>query len=99
MAVRACAYVEETIIGPPKDLFKEFSELGVYRWQNVLGAADNDPNKEILAFRFSRAELFDKPVLLRHLMQITGRRSAPISPQSISSEAFAEIYERGTRPD
>jgi len=95
MAVRACSYVEETIIGSPKELFKQFNNLGVYRWQDVLAAARNDPKKNILAFRFSRTELFDNPVPLKEYKKITGRRSPPNSPQSITDEEFIEIYKRG----
>jgi len=95
MAVRACSYVEETVVGRPKELFQEFSTLGVYRWQNVVAAAEGDLNREILAFRFSRTELFKNPIYLDGLKQITGQRSAPFSPRAIDSDIFAEIYARG----
>jgi GNAT superfamily N-acetyltransferase/predicted nucleic acid-binding protein len=97
MAVRACSYVDETRIGTPKILFKLFGELGVYRWQNVLNVANDNLEKEILAFRFSRTELFDTAVPLRAIMEITHQHSPPFSPRKITNEVFVEIYETGTR--
>ncbi|MEZ4725692.1 MAG: GNAT family N-acetyltransferase [Caldilineaceae bacterium] len=96
MSVRACSYVDERVIAPPKELFKQFNKLGVYRWQNVLQTVNNDVNKELLAFRFSRTELFDNPVYLDKLKGIMSIGSAPQSTMSIDNTIFNEIYQLGT---
>lgn len=95
MSVRACSYVDERVIAPPKELFKQFSKLGVYRWQNVLQTVDNDINKKLLAFRFSRTELFDNPVHLSKLKDIMSIGSAPQSPRLVNNTVFNEIYQLG----
>ena len=92
MSIRACSYVDETYIGTPKQLFKQFERLGVYRWKNVMDAANNDLAKMVLAFRFSRTELFSTPVTLAEYMKITGRNSAPLSPSLISRSIFKVLY-------
>lgn len=94
-AIRACSYVEKLTIGTPKQLFKEFSKLGVYNWDNIVKAAGGDLDKEILAFHFSRTELFDHPVSLNKITEITGRNSAPISPVTIKNEEFLKLYKLG----
>ena len=99
MAVRACSYVEETVIAPPKEQFKQFGESGVYKWQDVFSTAGGDLNKNVLAFRFSHTELFEHHVTLRELKEITGRNMAPMAPQRISNKMFVEIYQRGTKKE
>jgi hypothetical protein len=94
--VRACSYVDEVVVGTPKDIFKKFSKLGVYKWRDVFKEAGGDISKKILAFRFSRTELFSNPVSLETLNTILNRRNAPLSPLKISSEQFEEIYKVGT---
>lgn len=95
MTARACAYVEESIVGLPSAVFKQFSDLGVYRWEQVLQAANDNPARDVLAFRFGRSELFENPVPLDEIMRITGNRMAPIAPRSLTNEAFIEIYKWG----
>ena len=96
MSIRASSYVEEVVIGTPKELFAKFSKLGVYKWKNVLTAANGDINKKILAFRFSHTELFDTPVSLSEWTSITQRKSAPQSASSLSTEQYLSIYEMGS---
>ncbi len=95
MAIRACSYVEKVVVGSPRELFKQYAELGVYRWENVLAAADNNPDKEILAFRFSGTELFKTPVPLSVFKLLSGCGSAPFAPKMVDDSLFTEIYQRG----
>lgn len=95
MTGRACAYVEEAIVGLPSVVFKQFSDLGVYRWEQVLEAANEEPDQEVLAFRFGRAELFEDSVPLNEIMRVTGKKMAPIGPRPLTNEAFIEIYKLG----
>jgi len=95
MAIRACSYVEEVVVGSPKILFKRFANLGVYKWQNLLDAADGDLSKELLSFRFSRTEMFEEPVSLESYKMITGNKCAPQAPQKIDNDIFNKIYLEG----
>lgn len=99
MSVRACSYVDEVIIGTPKDLFKKFSKLGVYNWQNVYDTAGKDVDKEILAFRFSRTELFEKPIPLNILEKVLNRKGAPQGPMRLGVEQFEKLYRIGANED
>lgn len=94
-SIRACSYVEKVTIGKPKEIFQQLSKFGVYSWKNILDAAGGNMDKEILAFHFSRVELFDTPIPLNELKALTGRKSAPFSPQVINNEDFVSMYEKG----
>ncbi|MEE9352190.1 MAG: GNAT family N-acetyltransferase [Thiotrichaceae bacterium] len=98
-SIRACSYIEDVNVGTPKELFKVLAKLGVYNWRDVLGVADGKIDKQILAFHFSRTELFNKPVPLSSLMEITGKKSAPFSPRFVDNNVFSEIYTLGMEAD
>lgn len=99
MSIRACSYVDETIIGSPKIIFNKFSKLGIYRWENILSTAKNNIENEILTFRFSKTELFKNPIPLVEYKKLSGKKSAPMSPNKISNELFLKIYEIGMERD
>ena len=99
MSIRACSYVDEVIVGTPKDLFKKFSKLGVYNWQNVYDTAEKKADKKILAFRFSRTELFKRPIPLSTLKEVLNRKSAPQSPVKLGLGQFEKLYRIGTDED
>ncbi len=94
-AIRACSYVDEVVVGSPKQLFKQFKELGVYRWNDVYETAHFDIDREVLAFRFSRTELLDTSISLPRLREIFNRASAFMSPTKISSRDFMTVYREG----
>lgn len=100
MAVRACSYVDDVVIGEAKDLFRRFRRLGVYEWSDVLHVADGDPRGKIMAFRFSKTEPFSRPVAWNDgqalLEQYGGRRSQLQGPTAISEACFLDFYRRGT---
>ena len=96
MAIRACSYVEEVVIGTPAEIFKKFSNLGVYRWQDVLATANDQLNTQILAFRFSHTELFNAPISFEEWKKIKQQKLAPLAPVPITGDAFLTIYRQGT---
>lgn len=96
--VRACSSLDEIIIGRAKILYKRFNRLGIYRWEQIKKIAGDDPERNIMALRFSRTEQFPNPVSLQKLKTIyqmhdVGKNFSLQSPLLISSKAFAEIYE------
>jgi GNAT superfamily N-acetyltransferase len=98
-AIRACSYIDEVVVGLPKDLFRRFKRLGVYEWPDVFALAKLDVTKEIMAFRFSKTEPFLHPIAWS-TMQATFRRhtdrgSQLQSPAAISEECFFDFYRQG----
>lgn len=101
MSVRACSYIDEVVVGRPKDLYRQFRRLGVYRWEDVFALTEQRLEGELMAFRFSRSELFHRPVSWKQMQEILvstqGRSSQIQSPTAISSEVFFKIYNLGVR--
>jgi predicted nucleic acid-binding protein len=97
--VRACSQMDEVAVGVPKHLFQRFRRLGVYQWKDVLGKANGDHGKEIMAFRFSNTESFKRPlpwdVLQNLLIESTGKGNQIQNSIRISSECFFKIYNYG----
>ncbi len=98
-AVRACSYLDEILVAPPKDAFKRYQRLGVYKWPNVLEVADHDIRKEVMAFRFSRTELLRQPIVWERLQEELKRSGAKNSQfQSvlrITESCFLNLYKVG----
>jgi predicted nucleic acid-binding protein len=94
--VRACSILDEVIVGRPSDLFRRFERLGVYEWQHLRELVEGNLDKNIMALKFSNTELFQEPVSLdgvREILQeVEGKSPQPLSPQRISTKAFALIY-------
>ena len=99
MAIRACSYIDEVLVARPKDAFRRFRRLGVYSWRDVFKVAENDLEKEIMAFRFSKTELFRQPVPWKQLQDVLlkygGKNSQLQSPTSVSESCFLEFYHLG----
>jgi GNAT superfamily N-acetyltransferase/predicted nucleic acid-binding protein len=100
--IRACSSLDEVIIGPANSLYKRFNRLGIYRWEQIFNIADNDPESDIMALRFSRTEQFLNPVKLSQLKMLyqtydVGLNFSLQSPLPISSSTFAQIYKSGFR--
>jgi len=95
--VRACSILEEVVVSKPKSLFRRFQRLGVYGWRDVLQTAKGSTENEIMALRFCNTELFDNPISLERLRQILrdteGKDPVLRSPQRVSRESFARLYE------
>jgi hypothetical protein len=102
-AIRASSYIDEIVVGRPKDVFGRFKRLGVYEWSDIYALAKHDVARDVMAFKFSKTELFSKPIpwdaVQDTLRAHTGKGSPLQSPITISEECFFDIYARGTRAD
>jgi predicted nucleic acid-binding protein/ribosomal protein S18 acetylase RimI-like enzyme len=92
--INACSYNNRTIIDSPQRLFRQFSNLGVYKWDNVFKIAEKNNNK-VLTFFFSHTELFARNITLDEYMNISARNVAPLSPIRISNREFLDLYSLG----
>jgi ribosomal protein S18 acetylase RimI-like enzyme len=100
MQIKACSYVEEVCIDKPKSLFAKYSKLGIYKWPDVYRVADNDLEKKLMAFKFSKTEVFTSPIPYDYLEQIwmaQGKNFNVSSPLQISKEQYFEIYNMGIK--
>lgn len=96
MAITACSYLDEIYTGNPKHLFKMFKRLGIYEWENVLGVAKKNIEKEIKAIKFSETEVFERIIPLKQVRSIIGKPKETFQgPTTISKEAFFKIYRLG----
>ena len=100
-AIRACSTVEEVRVGSPRELHEQFKHLGVYRLRdlNQLMYGKKGEFRDLLAIRFSRMELFQRPVSFaefEHNRQALGlsRNTLP-GPVRISDEEFMSLYLKG----
>ncbi|MEG5138107.1 MULTISPECIES: GNAT family N-acetyltransferase [unclassified Microcoleus] len=94
--VKACSRLEEVIIDKPENLYRQFRSLGVYELKNLNTIAKNQPDRDIMAIRFSYTEIFTKPLTLKRLREILGNQTTVQSLFKISKEQFAIIYNEGT---
>ncbi len=98
-SIRACSYIDEVMIDKPKPLFSKFRRLGTYEWKNVLEVAGGNIEQDIMAFRFSRTELFDSPVHRDELQAIwqaeEGCNFNILAPVAISCRRFLQLYQKG----
>lgn len=98
-AIRAVSYLDEMHEGNPKELFNRLQHLGVYKWPDVLKIVDGDQTKSLMAFVFSRTEIFRNPVSLISLNQIwqkeRGNNFHIQAPLVISDNIFWKVYNLG----
>lgn len=98
-AIRAASYLHEVVIDKPSVLYQKFKGLGVYGWKDVLEVSENNPEKQIMAFRFCNTELFKSPIQSDELKGIwdceDGKRFSIQSPLKISTERFFQLYKMG----
>lgn len=98
--IRACSWLDEVVIGKPKDLYKAFRRLGIYEWRDVYATARHDINSDIMALRFSQTELLSKPIswgILQEFLQDCGISTNVRSPVEINTERFINLYEMGKK--
>jgi GNAT superfamily N-acetyltransferase len=96
--IRACSRLDSFEIDTPKFLFRQFKNLGIYEWRDVLEQADGDLSKNIMAIKFSRTELFSNPVTWTDAQMILareGKKSQFQSPLKISDTIFETLYTLG----
>ncbi len=98
-AIKACSFLDEVVIGKPKELYKQFRRLGVFTWKNVEETARGDLEQEITAIKFSDTELFDYPVTLDDLRAIVDPNIQLRTHRKISAKHFEEIYKKGYNID
>lgn len=96
--IKAMSYIDEIFVDDAKKLFKQFEQLGIYKWKDIENTSDS--NKKIMAFIFSDTELFNKQLNLKYLREIflkeENKKFMVISPTRIKTETFLEIYKKGT---
>jgi predicted nucleic acid-binding protein len=102
MQIRAYSYLDEVEIGKPKQLFSKYKKLGTYKWDDVYnGVANGDLDKDIMAFKFSKTEVFRNPIPLADLQTMwkadNKNFNNAVSPLAISRERFFEIYKLGVK--
>jgi hypothetical protein len=94
-AVIGCSRLDEVVIDKPTALYQRFRHLGVWSRDQVARAA-HDGNA--LALRFADTEIFPRYICLprlKHLAANFGQTLSLRSPQRISAELFAAIYQEG----
>jgi len=91
-ALRACSHLDYVEVAPPKELFRKFKRLGIFKFKDLLEIADQDLKKNIMAFRFSGTQLFDRPISWKNLKTYLGRQSPIQSPLRITQDTFAKIF-------
>ena len=101
MYIKACSYLDEVEIGKPKQLYSKYKKLGIYKWNDVYnGVANNNLNKDIMAFKFSKTEIFSHPIpysLLKEIWKSHGQNLNIVGPIKISAERFFDLYSLGIK--
>lgn len=102
MQIKASSYLDDVEIGKPKQLFSKYKKLGIYKWNDVFkDVAGGDLNKDIMAFKFSKTEVFSRPISLVELQEMwktDGKNfNNAVSPLAINKERFLEIYNLGMK--
>ncbi len=95
--IGASSYIDEIFIDQPKKLFKQFEQLGVYKWEHISKTAKN--KEEIMAFIFSDTELFQKPISLKNIStifeKIEEKKFMAVTPIKIKTETYLALYKLG----
>jgi hypothetical protein len=94
-AVIGCSRLEEVVRDTPTALYNAYRHLGVWPKDQITRAAHNG---QALALRFTDTEIFSRQVSLRRLHQLAaqdGKKLSLRSPQKISPNLFAAIYQEG----
>ena len=93
-AIRAESRIDEVAYGTVKELYGKFRRLGVYEWQDVVGITNGDPHGRVMAIRFSRTALLQRPVSwesLRKALRSYGIGSTLQSPTEIPIELYSAL--------
>lgn len=93
-SIRACSYVDEVVLGKPKELYQSFQQLGVYKWEQ-LSQIKTDKNGNIMAIKFSHTELFNTPISVEKIEKFLQTKFSLYCPIKISSEVFTKLYNLG----
>jgi len=93
-SIRACCFIDEVVIGKPKELYQRFQRLGVYELTDILNV-NQDKNGNIMAIRFSNIELFSHPIPLNKVQDILRKKETIQSPCKICNDFFKKLYNLG----
>ena len=97
--IRAVSQLAEVQVDRPLTLYRRFARLGVYTRDDVMKASAGEGR--VMALRFVDTELLEAPVSLNTIREMSERIGKPFvalpSPQRVSEQLFATIYERGSR--
>jgi predicted nucleic acid-binding protein/GNAT superfamily N-acetyltransferase len=95
-SIIATSYLDEVMTDKPKLLFQRNKHYGIYEWNHIYDLCDKDIEKNIRALRFSKTEIFNKPVRLSAIRQIfisNGKKKNTFaSPVKVDNTIFTQIY-------
>jgi GNAT superfamily N-acetyltransferase len=90
--VVAASLLEEVVVDTPASLHERFRHLGVWRLDQIEGAAADGRAQ---ALRFTYTERFDRSVPSATVRRVVG--SPPQGPRRINSNQFQAIYQEARR--
>ncbi|MCY4368387.1 MAG: GNAT family N-acetyltransferase [bacterium] len=97
--IRAVSQLAEVQVDRPLTLHRRFARLGVYTRDDVMKTSAREGR--VMALRFVDTELLEAPVSLNKIREMSERIGKPFvalpSPQKVSEQLFATIYERASR--
>ena len=96
--IRACSFLDDVVVGRPKELFRRFDQLGVYKWKDLIELAKENIDTSLMAVRYSDTQLLANPILwdtFQAVLQEAGVRTQLQSPQLIPPQVFAKLYGLG----
>lgn len=95
-AITAVSWLEEVELDNPKSLFRRYRRFGTLDWKDLYGMCDGDPERHLMALRFSQTFSFLRPITLSALRTMEGRQNVPLqSPWLISVDLANRIYRAG----
>ena len=99
--IRASSYIDEIFIDHPKKLYKQFEQLGVYKWEHISKTAKD--KEKMMAFIFSDTELFKNNISLKNIYDIfqscENKNFMPVTPVKIKTETYLALYKSGMKYD
>lgn len=97
-SIRAVSNLAEVVEDRPLTVYGRFERLGVYTEDQVMDAADD--RGLVMAMRFIDTELFEKPITLSCIRELSARNGdnfvAPMSPRRINEELFIAVYQEAS---
>lgn len=96
-SIIATSYIDEIFIDKPKKLFKQFENLGIYKWKDISKTAGK--KDKIMAFVFSDTELFNSPISLKRIDNIfnliENKKFMIVAPIKVKTETYLAVYKQG----
>lgn len=98
-AVIACSLLDEVVTAPPSDLHERYRHLGVFELKHIQSVAKEGKAQ---AIRFTRTEVFEKPLAGKALKEFLSSRRFKLpllSVRPIESDLFIAAYRKGCHGD